>query len=77
MDFMQAQLDQEAVDSANRQINYYSNLPKHIKGRVSELHYPNTSKQNNDSTDGFGIPAHVVNGTITVISGKLNMPNFN
>ena len=65
--------DDEAINSAYRQINYYSNLPKHIKESASdfELIYPTNFEVNSELS-----PAHVVAGSITVIEGKLNMPSL-
>lgn len=64
-------LNKEAIESALKEIHYYSNLPKHIKGRVSELKdiKPNTLNEN-------PMPAHVVAGAVTVIMGKLNIPTL-
>ncbi|MBI3590616.1 MAG: hypothetical protein HY094_04470 [Candidatus Melainabacteria bacterium] len=63
-------IDQEAVESALKQIHYYNNLPKHIKGRVSELGSPQPNNLVATS------PAHVIDGTMTVIRGKMNIPTF-
>ena len=71
MDFMEIQLDQEAINLAYMQINYYFNIPKFIKGRVCEL---NGLKPVVLVNDGILNPAYVVGGAITVVSGKLNMP---
>lgn len=60
-------LDPETVESTFNQIHYYINMPKHIKGMVSDL------KNNLNPTENIP-PAHVVDGATTVISGKLNMP---
>lgn len=62
-------LDQETVEKTRIEIEYYAHLPKHIKGRVVEL---KDLKPNNEAIK----PAHVVSGAITVISGKLNMPDL-
>ncbi|GEM_PF-2916640 len=69
MDIKETQLDLEAVESATNEISFYANIPKHIKGMVSEM---KDIKSNADTQK----PAHVVNGAITVISGKLNMPDL-
>ena len=69
MDIKETQLDMEAVESATNEINYYANLPKHIRGIVSEM---KDIKSNTDMPK----PAHVVNGAVTVIGGKLNMPDL-
>ena len=65
-------LDNEAVESAFKQIHYYTNLPKHIKGRVSEL---NDIKPNSECE--VNSPAHVIEGTKTVVKGKMNIPAVN
>lgn len=65
----------EHFDENNKtlsQIHYYSNLPKHIKGRAIEL----VPKASNMANDGISDPAHLVSGTITVVRGKLNIPNL-
>ena len=69
MDNTNTELDFEALESATSEINYYANLPKHIKGRVLEM---KDIKSNVDMPQ----PAHVVNGAITVIGGKLNMQDL-
>ena len=69
MDTEETQLDIEALESATSEINYYANLPKHVKGKVLEM---KDIKSNIDMPK----PAHVVNGAITVIGGKLNMPDL-
>lgn len=62
-------IDEEAIESALKEIHYYINLPKHIKGRVTELKIIKPNDPNSTS-----VPAHVVNGTTTVIKGKINIP---
>ncbi len=69
MDLEETQLDIEALESATSEIHYYSQLPKHIKGRVLEM-------RDIKSNSGTPQPAHVVDGAITVIGGKLNMPTL-
>ncbi len=66
------EVDNEAVESAFRQIHYYINLPKHIKGNVSELNdiRPNSEFEVNS-------PAYVIEGTKTVKMGKMNIPEVN
>ena len=67
MDIKETQLDIETVESATNEISFYANIPKHIRGIVSEM---KDIKSNLDMPK----PAHVVNGAITVIGGKaLNM----
>lgn len=62
--------EKEIVDAALSEIHYYSNLPRHIKGIANSL---KDLKPSNIS-DSSLLPAHVVEGTTTVKSGKLNMP---
>ena len=62
--------NQEAIESAYKQIHYYSNLPKHIKGRASESGNP---QPNNLAAT---TPAHVIDGAMTVTKGKMNIPVF-
>lgn len=70
MYFMDIQLDQEALDNTYSQINYFSNIPKHIKNIVSTF-------EKFEQEDSKAVkPAHVVNDRVTVIGGKLNMPIF-
>ena len=69
MDIKETQLDVEAVESATNEISFYANIPKHIRGIVSEM---KDIKSNLDMPK----PAHVVHGAITVIGGKLNMPDL-
>lgn len=70
MDLKEQKADKETVESANKQINYYNNLPRHIKGMAKELNF-----NNGVPNDSCG-PAHVVNGMTTVIMGKLNIPSI-
>lgn len=67
MYFMEVQLDQEALDSAYEQINFFSNLPKHIRGMVSEF----SLKQ---STSEELKPALEFKEKMTAHNGKLNIP---
>ena len=71
MEFTERKLDEEAVESAFQQIHFYINLPRHIKGIITEFKdvKPNNLSQNN--------PAYVVKGSTTVINGKLNIPTVN
>ena len=72
MDYKEQEIDKEAVESAFQQIHYYINLPKHIKGTVSEL---NDIKPNSECD--LDSPAHVVDGTRTVTMGRINTPTVN
>ena len=70
MENLETKIDQEAIESAVKQIHYYSNLPKHIKGRVTQLN-------NIKSNEGMPKPAHLIEGVLTVIMGKMNIPSIN
>ena len=70
MDFKEEKADKETIESTFKQIHYYNNLPRHIKGMTKELNLNN--RVPNDSCG----PAHVVNGMTTVIMGKLNVPSI-
>ena len=72
MDYKEPKLDEETVESAFKQIHYYINLPKHIKGRVTEL---NDVKPNSECE--LDPPAHLIEGTRTVVMGKMNIPAVN
>ena len=52
--------------SAQKQIDFYINIPSSIKGAYSALQEESIFK-----------PAHVVNGMITIKNGALNMPSLN
>ena len=76
MDFINEQIgeiDSETVESTFKQIHYFVNLPKHIKGSVSEF----KDIKPNDVSETNPLPAHVIDGTTTVIQGKLNIPVLN
>ena len=66
--------DLETVNSTIDRIKYYSCLPAHIKEKAADL--DNTGlKESID--DGLSSPAHVVNGSITAIFGRINIPDIN
>lgn len=67
----QFNLDTEALDSAYKQIHYYTYLPRHIKGSAIEIGtcFPNILTNN-----GINDPACNISGAMTVIGGKLNIP---
>ena len=65
--FKETILDQEAVESAFKQIHYYINMPRHIKGAVSAV-------QKLENNIEVTTPAHVVEGATTITKGKLNIP---
>ena len=69
MNNFESTLDNETVKSTFNQIHYYNNLPKHIKGMAIELR----SSSNNEGD----MPAHVIEGTLTVKMGKMNIPAVN
>lgn len=74
MNFINEQTySKEALDSAYEQIHYYASLPRHIKGSAIEI---STCVPNTLTNNGINDPAHSVNGTTTVISGRLNIPTL-
>lgn len=72
MYFMELNLDQETVDFAYTQINYFTNLPKHIRGTAQEL---KGIRPVNLELEG-ACPASLIKDQTTVIKGKLNIPNL-
>lgn len=87
MTFDRQKLKQEAIDSALSQINYYINMPRHIKEaacKISETGLGNVAikqidenikKEQEARSNIINSPAHVVSGEITVTGGKLNIPS--
>lgn len=75
MSFWDTQLDQETIDSTDEQINFYSNIPKHIRGIAKELKLIEYKTPVTETDYSFK-PAHVVANMITVRSGKLNIPSL-
>ncbi len=69
MNTFQPELDKETIESAFTQIHYYRNLPKHIKEGSNVSRYGCPGEE-----PSFSLPAHVVEGTTTVIGGRLNIP---
>ena len=65
-------LDQETIDSAFSQIHYFINIPKHIKGSAVDLSSSRGSLFHNE-----GEIAHVIDGAMTVIMGRMNIPTLN
>lgn len=78
MNFMETQFDMEAFESAISQINYYINIPSFIKGNTpsGKIIEEEIEEENNGQKADLFNPAHVVNGAITVINGRLNMPRL-
>ena len=74
METTEIELNLDTVNSTIDRIKYYSCLPTHLKGRVAILDSVGL-KESID--DGFGSPAHVVNGSITAICGRINIPDIN
>ena len=62
---------EEAIHSALDKVYYYSYLPKHIKGTAVDLENPYSVHI--DSTRS----AYVVNGSVTIIGGRVNIPDIN
>lgn len=86
MTFDTQKLKQEAIDSALSQINYYINMPRHIKeaackiaegdlGNVAIKQIEENIKKEEVRPNVINSPAHVVSGEITVTGGKLNIPS--
>lgn len=69
INIFELQLDEVAVENANERINYFNNIPKHIRGLVSNFKYD--LKNNEDRK-----PAKVIEGLITVKGGALNIPGL-
>ena len=65
MYYDEEKLDQETLDSAYSQINYFSFIPKHIKFIASDL---KSKKEEHVS------PSQMFQENITVRAGKLNIP---
>lgn len=74
MEFLETIPDQETVDSTNLQIHYYTNLPKHVRGSVTEL---NIIKPHMLAGGSNLSPAFVVSGSTTVPSEFSNKNSFN
>lgn len=77
MTFDRQKLKQEAIDSALSQINYYINMPRHIKEAACKIAETNLGNEviKQIEENIINAPAHVVSGEITVCGGKLNIPS--
>lgn len=77
MTFDRQKLKQEAIDSALSQINYYINMPRHIKEAACKIAEGDLGNKVVKQIEGnvINTPAHVVSGEITVTGGKLNIPS--
>ena len=64
----------EAVNSTFEKIKYYLHLPAHIKGTVAALDNASFKEAIDNGSDS---PAHVVDGSITAIRGRVNIPDIN
>lgn len=74
METTEIKLDIEAVNSTIEKIKYFSCLPSHIKGTAAVL----DDIGSKDSVyDGLCSPAHVINGSITAVHGRINIPDIN
>ena len=71
MEMTKTQYDIEAMESALNRIHYFSHLPRHIKGSVTDL--------DNAFLAYYGTldPAHVVDGSVTIVGGRVNIPDIN
>lgn len=74
MNTFEENLNYETVNSAMEKINYYLHLPAHIKGTVTALDNVNLNNYVNYASE---IPAHVIDGSITAINGRINIPDIN
>ena len=74
METTETKLDSEAIDSTFEKIKYYSCIPAHIKGTAAAL---DNAGLKESADNGFNAPAHVVNGSITAIHGRINIPDIN
>ncbi len=63
----------DGMDLTYKQIHYYSNLPTHIK-LSSDL--TNNSCAPYDQYYSNNNPTFLINGTTTVLGGKLNIPSL-
>ncbi len=61
----------EAINSTVEKIKYYLYLPAHIKGAAAAL---SNVKESVDYV--INSPAHVVDGSITAIRGRVNIPDI-
>lgn len=73
METIETNPDIEAINSAIEKIKYYLYLPAHIKGTAKALDSL-VLKESGDN--GLDNPAHVVNGSITAIKGRINIPDI-
>lgn len=73
METLETNSDIEAINSALEKIKYYLYLPAHIKGTAAALDNVNV-KESID--DGYSSPAHVIDGSITAIKGRVNIPDI-
>ena len=64
----------DAVNSTFEKIKYYLHLPAHIKGTAAALDNAGLKEA---VDDGSNSPAHVVDGSITAIRGRINIPDIN
>lgn len=64
----------ESVNSTFEKIKYYLHLPAHIKGTAAVL---DNVPLRGTVDYGPNSPAHVVDGSITAIHGRVNIPDIN
>ncbi len=74
MNTSEENLNYEAINSAMEKVSYYLHLPAHIKGVVTALDNVNLNNYANNANE---IPAHVIDGSITAINGRINIPDIN
>ena len=68
---METDVNIEEINSAVKKIEYYLYLPAHIRGVAASLE----SGILKESIDN-GSPAHVIDGSITAIKGRINIPDI-
>ena len=75
IDLFENQLNEDAIESATKQIHYYSYLPRCVKVGIGELDglKPQLALIKEENCD----PAYVVEGAVTIINGRLNIPDLN
>ncbi len=64
----------ESANSTFEKIKYYLHLPAHIKGTAAALDNAGLKGAVDYGSDS---PAHVVDGSITAIRGRINIPDIN
>ena len=74
METTEIKLDIETVNSTIEKIRYFLCIPTHIKGTALDL---DDASLKPSIYSGFDSPAHVINGSITAVHGRINIPDIN